>query len=174
MTLTVREATPEDLSDLLEIYNDVILKTTAIFSYEPQSLESRRSWYEDRRSEGYPIFIAHDESGVLGFSSYGAFRAWPAYQYMVEGSVYVRSDARGRGIGGLLISPLLTHAKRAGKHAFIAGVEANNAASLRLHERFGFRQVAYFREIGWKFERWLDSIFLELILDQVNNEGLQD
>jgi L-amino acid N-acyltransferase len=168
MSITIRDATEDDLPGMLEIYNEVILNTTAVYSDEPQTLASRLSWYEERRAQGYPVFVAADESGVLGFSSYGAFRAWPAYRYTVEGSVYVRSDARGRGIGARLIPPLLAHARAAGKHAFIAGVDASNASSLRLHERFGFRQVAHFHEVGWKFGRWLDLLFLELILDETD------
>lgn len=163
---TVREATRDDLPAILEIYNDAILNTTAVYSSEVHSLEMRREWFEARVRDGYPVFVSHAGSSITGFCSYGAFRVWPAYQFTVEGSVYVHPDHRGRGVGKALIPPLLDHARRAGKHAFIAGIDSSNTASIRLHQGFGFRQVAHFREVGWKFDRWLDLLFFELILNQ--------
>ena len=100
----------------------------------------------------------------LGFSSIGPFRAWAAYKYSVENSVYVAAEARGKGIGKLLIPPLIEAAKKLELHTIIAGVDATNEASLRLHKSFGFEEVAHFKEVGWKFERWLDLKFLQLIV----------
>lgn len=163
--ITIRAARENDLTAILTIYNDIILTTTAIYQYEPQTMEMRKAWYDGRMKDGLPIFVAELEGQVLGFSSYGPFRAWPAYKYTVENSVYVSADQRGRGIGKLLITPLIDAAKNSDLHAIIAGVDASNEASLRLHRSFGFEEVAHFRQVGYKFGRWLDLKFLELILD---------
>ncbi|HMH24910.1 MAG TPA: GNAT family N-acetyltransferase [Puia sp.] len=163
--ITIRAARESDLPAILTIYNDIILTTTAIYQYEPQTMDMRRAWYEGRIKDGLPIFVAESEGEVLGFSSYGPFRAWPAYKYTVENSVYVSARQRGKGIGKLLITPLIGSAKKNELHAIIAGVDASNDASLRLHKSFGFEEVAHFRQVGYKFGRWLDLKFLELILD---------
>jgi L-amino acid N-acyltransferase len=115
--------------------------------------------------------VAEAGSEILGLSSIGPFRAWAAYQYSVENSVYVAARARGQGIGRLLIPPLITRARELGMHAMLAGIDAGNEASLRLHAYFGFREVAHFREVGWKFGRWLDLKFLELILQPAMTAG---
>jgi L-amino acid N-acyltransferase YncA len=170
--ITIRTARESDLPAILAIYNDIILTTTAIYQYEPQTMEMRKAWYDGRVKDGLPIFVAESEGSaaasegkILGFSSYGPFRAWPAYKYTVENSVYVSADQRGRGIGKLLITPLIGAAKKNDLHAIIASVDASNEVSLRLHRSFGFEEVAHFRQVGYKFGRWLDLKFLELILD---------
>ncbi len=163
--IIIRDATAADLPEILGIYNEVILQTTAVFSYEPHTMEMRQTWFDTRKEAGYPIFVAVENGIVSGFSSYGAFRAWPAYRYTVENSVYVDAQARGRGISKLLMKPLIDDALRQQYHAIIAGIEASNTVSIGLHENFGFREVAHFREVGYKFGKWLDLKFLELLLD---------
>ena len=111
------------------------------------------------------MLVAKDASGVAGFASFGDFRAWPGYRYSVEHSIHVRADCRGTGVGAALMSPLLAEAGRIGKHVMIAGVDAANEGSLRFHERLGFSRVGTFRQVGWKFDRWLDLVFLQRILD---------
>jgi L-amino acid N-acyltransferase len=162
---SIRHATREDLPRLLEIYNDIIINTTAVYDYEPHTMEMREQWFDTKKSQGLPVFVATDESGnVAGFSSIGPFRAWAAYKYSVENSVYVATEMRGKGIGKLLIPPLIDASRQLGMHTIIAGIDATNEASLRLHKTFGFVEVAKFREVGWKFNRWLDLTFLQLIL----------
>ena len=163
--ISIRSATEKDVPALLEIYNHVILNTTAVYSYQPHTLEARREWYASRMKEGYPVFVAEDSGRVVGFSSYGPFRVWPAYKYTIENSVYVAEGQRGKGIGKLLIQPLIDEARRHDYHAIIAGVDASNESSLRLHRSFGFEEVAHFRQVGFKFGRWLDLKFLELLLE---------
>lgn len=162
--ITIRHATEDDLPAILEIYNDVILHTTAVYDYEPHTLEMRRQWFITKKEQGFPVFVAADDEKIVGLSSIGPFRAWAAYKYSVENSVYVSADSRGRGIGKLLIPPLIVVARELGLHTIIAGIDAANGASLKLHEHFGFKEVAHFREVGYKFDRWLDLKFLQLVL----------
>jgi phosphinothricin acetyltransferase len=125
----------------------------------------RKDWYESKVRDGYPLFVAEDGNRVVGLSTYGPFRAWPAYKYTVENSVYVAADQRGKGIARLLMTPLIDAARAHNYHAIIASIDATNEASLRLHRSFGFEEVARFREVGYKFGRWLDLNFLELLLE---------
>jgi L-amino acid N-acyltransferase len=160
----VREAVEDDLQELLSIYNDIILHTTAVYDYEPHTLEMRKQWFETKKQQGFPVFIAEADGKILGFSSIGPFRAWAAYKYSVENSVYVAADMRGKGIGKLLIPPLIEATKQLGLHTIIASIDAANETSLRFHKSFGFFEVAHFKEVGWKFGRWLDLKFLQLIV----------
>jgi phosphinothricin acetyltransferase len=162
--ITIRPAREADLPGILEIYNHVILHTTAVYAYEPHTLAMRKDWFESKVRDGYPLFAAEDGGRVVGLSTYGPFRAWPAYKYTAENSVYVAADQRGRGIARLLMLPLIDVARVEGYHAIIASIDAANEASLRLHRSFGFEEVAHFREVGYKFGRWLDLKFLELLL----------
>jgi L-amino acid N-acyltransferase len=162
--ITIREAIEADLPQLLTIYNEIILNTTAVYDYEPHTMEMRRQWFEAKKLQGFPVFVADENERILGFSSIGPFRAWAAYKYSVENSVYVAANARGRGIGKLLLAPLIDAAGQLSLHTIIAGIDATNEASLRLHKSFGFEEVAHFKEVGWKFGRWLDLKFLQLIV----------
>ena len=162
--IIIREATIKDLPQMLTIYNDVILHTTAVYSYDPHTLDMRTEWLQTRQQQGFPVFVAEENNVIAGFSSIGPFRAWQAYQFTVENSVYVNADYRGKGIGKLLMQPLIEAAKKLRLHAIVAGIDATNEASLTLHRQFGFVEVAHFKEVGYKFNRWLDLKFLELIL----------
>lgn len=167
--MLIRPAKREDLPQLLEIYNHVILHTTAVYSYDPVSLEDRVQWFEARAQQGFPVFVAEDQAGIAGYSSYGAFRAWPAYLHSVENSVYVHPERRGQGVGKLLIPPLIEAARAQNMHTLIAGIDATNTASIRLHQHFDFTQVAHFRQVGYKFGRWLDLLFFQLMLGEASS-----
>ena len=162
--ITIRHAEEKDLPQMLEIYNDVILNTTAVYDYEPHTLEMRKQWFETKQQQGFPVFVAEEENKIVGFSSFGPFRAWAAYKYSVENSVYVKASERGKGIGKLLMPPLIDAAKKLKMHTIIASIDATNEASLKLHKSFGFEEVAHFKEVGYKFGRWLDLKFLQLIV----------
>lgn len=162
--INIRSATENDLSGLLLIYNDIILHTTAVYDYEPHTLEMRRQWFDTKKQQGFPVFVAEEGGVIKGFSSLGPFRNWAAYKYSVENSVYVAAEARGKGIGKLLLQPLINAAKELNMHTIIAGIDATNDVSIRLHKNFGFEEVAYFKQVGWKFGRWLDLKFLQLML----------
>jgi phosphinothricin acetyltransferase len=159
--MQIRDAQEPDLPGLLAIYNDVIATSTAVYSDVPVTLEDRRQWREARVASGYPVLVAVDSSGVLGFSTFGDFRNWPGYRYTVEHTVHVRSDCRGRGIGSELLQALFPRAEALGKHVMIAGVDAANTASIRFHERLGFERAGHLKEVGNKFGRWLDLVFLQ-------------
>ena len=163
--IQVRIARESDLPFLLGIYNEIILHTTAVYEYKTHTPAMRQRWYESKLREGFPVFVAEEENEVIGFSSYGPFRAWAAYKYSVENSVYVSERQRGRGVGKLLLEPLIQSAREKNMHVMIASIDATNIASLRLHKSFGFVEVACFREVGYKFGRWLDLKFLELVLE---------
>jgi phosphinothricin acetyltransferase len=162
--IDVRPAREDDLAAILEIYNHAIAHTTAVFSYAPHTIGMRREWFAGKLSAGYPVLAAERDRRVIGFATYGPFRAWPAYKYTVEHSVYTAPDARRIGAGRLLMQALIAEAEGRGYHAVIGGIVAENVASLRLHESLGFVEVAHFREVGFKFGRWLDLKFLQRLL----------
>jgi L-amino acid N-acyltransferase len=158
---TIADATEADLAGLVAIYNEVIATSTAVYSSEPVTLADRRSWWSARIAQDYPVLVARDSRGVCGFSTFGDFRAWPGYRFTVEHTVHVRADGRSRGIGTLLVQALFPRAAALGKHVMIAGVDADNAASIRFHERLGFTHGGRLREVGFKFDRWLDLVFMQ-------------
>jgi L-amino acid N-acyltransferase len=153
-----------DLGGLVAIYNEVIANSTATFTETAVTVEERRGWWQARRAQGYPVLIARDESGVAAFGTFGDFRAWLGYRFTVEHTLHVRADVRGRGIGTQMLRELIERAHSLGKHVMIAGVDADNAASIRLHERLGFAQAGRLHEVGYKFGRWLDLVFLQRAL----------
>jgi L-amino acid N-acyltransferase YncA len=163
-SVIIRNATENDLPAILDIYNDVILTTTSVYSEQPHTMEMRLTWFKERTAAGFPVIVAELDGVIAGFGSYGHFRVWPCYRFTAEHSVYVHRDFRGRGISKVLLGELISLAKAAGLHALIAGVDSDNAVSLKLHLAFGFQQVAHFKEVGFKFGRWLDLLFLELLL----------
>ena len=163
--MLIADATEADLPGILAIYNDVIAHSTAVYSNVPVTLENRLEWWSSRVARGYPVLVTRYEEGVTGFATFGEFRAWPGYRYTVEHSVHVRADRRGQGIGSELVRGLFPRATAQGKHVMIAGVDASNAASIRFHEALGFERVALLREVGRKFDRWLDLVLLQRWLD---------
>jgi L-amino acid N-acyltransferase len=164
MKIEIRLAESSDLDAMLAIYNDAIINTTAVYDYEPRTSDLHRQWFETKRAQSLPVFVAHDGATIVGFGSFGPFRPWPAYQHTVENSLYVDVGYRRKGAGTALLGSLLSAAQEAGYHAMVAGIDATNEASLALHRNAGFHPVAHFREVGWKFERWLDLVFMEKIL----------
>ena len=163
--MTVRPATREDLPAILAIYNDAVLHTTATYDYEPRTLEDRTAWFEERVRDGYPVFVAVTPEGrVVGWSALNPYHARKGYRFSTENSIYVAADQRGRSMDRMLLAPLIEAARQRGLHAILAGIDAQNEASLRLHTSFGFQRVAHFKEVGFKFDRWLDVVYLELLL----------
>ena len=163
--MNVRPATREDLPAILEIYNDAVLTTTASYDYEPRTLEHRAAWFEDHARANYPVFVAVNEAGrVTGWSSLSRFHDRMGYRFTTENSVYVAPDQRGRGVGKLLLAPLIDAAKERGLHVILAVIDASNEASIRLHAGFGFERVGLFKQVGYKFDRWLDVAYMERIV----------
>lgn len=163
-TISIRPAVEGDLPAILAIYNDVIATTTAVYTETAATLEDRLEWFRARTVQGYPIFVADDGGEAVGYASFGDFRAWPGYRHTVEHSVHIRADRQGRGIGKALVSALFPLAAALDKHVIIAGIDADNAASLAMHERLGFTQAGRFSQVGRKFDRWLDLVFLQRFL----------
>ena len=160
--MRIDDATDDDLPAVLAIYNEVIRTSTAIYREEPATLEERRAWNETRKTNGFPLLVARTpEAAVAGFATFGDFRAWPGYRYTVEHSVHVADGFRGRGIGTALMHVLLERGAACGKHIMVAGIDADNAGSIRMHERLGFETTGRLTEVGWKFGRWLDLVFMQ-------------
>ncbi|GAT71890.1 GNAT family N-acetyltransferase [Microbacterium hydrocarbonoxydans] len=161
----IRDAEISDLETITAIHNDAVLHTTAIWNEDPVDVDDRAAWLADRTRLGFPVVVAVDETGVLGYASFAQWRPHSGYRHTVEHSVYVRGDQRGRGIGKALMAEIIERARARGIHAMIAGVDADNAGSIALHERLGFAEVGRMPQVGAKFGRWLDLTFLQLTLD---------
>ncbi len=164
--MTIRDAGPADAPAIAAIYNDAVVNTTAIWNDHQVDAANRLAWLTERVGQGYPVLVAVDAlGGVVGYASFGDWRAWDGYRNTVEHSVYVRADQRGAGIGKALMLALIDRARAIGKHVMVAGIEAGNIGSIRLHEQLGFTQVGLLPQVGMKFGRWLDLTFLQLTLD---------
>ena len=162
--MDIRDARESDLTGLLEIYNEVIATSTAVYADRPVTLEDRITWWRTRTAQGYPVLVAVREQAVLGFATFGDFRAWPGYRFTVEHTVHVSAECRGRGVGRSLMQTLIPRAAALGKHVMIGGIDAANDASIRFHEQLGFERAALLRQVGFKFERWLDLLFMQRFL----------
>jgi L-amino acid N-acyltransferase YncA len=155
---------------ILEILNQAIVDSTAIYDYKPRPPSSMAPWFRAKVASNFPVLGLEASDGqLLGFATYGTFRAWPAYKYTVEHPLYVRHDMRGRGFGGRLLGALIEVAQARDVHVLVAGIDASNQASIALHEKHGFRHVGIVRECGFKFGRWLDLAFFQLQLETPRN-----
>jgi phosphinothricin acetyltransferase len=167
----VRLATRDDLPAILDIYNDAVLNTTATYDYEPSTMEHRAAWFDAHEQQRLPIFVAvNDDARVIGWSSLSQYRDRKGYQFTVENSVYVAAAERGRGVGTLLMPPLIESAESLGLRAIIAAIDAENRSSIRLHARFGFLEVGNFKQVGFKFGRWLDVVYMQRLMDEPSAE----
>ena len=153
-------------AEILAIFNDAILNSTALYDYKVRTMAMMDAWFDAKIKGNYPVIGAVDESGrLLGFATYGMFRERPAYKYTVEHSVYVDRDCRGRGVGRALLAAIIERARKQEYHVLIGGIDADNAISIDLHKKFGFTFCGEIRESGFKFGRWLHLHFYQLILD---------
>lgn len=161
--ITVRDATAADVPAINEIYNHYIVNTVATFDVEPQTLDEKVRWFRETKHP-HCIFVAEEGGEIVGFSCLRAFRAKAAYNLTAENSVYVHQERLGRGIGRLLMDRLVEAGKANGFHSIIAGIALPNEASVKLHESAGFVSVGVEREVGYKFERWVDVLWMQLML----------
>jgi L-amino acid N-acyltransferase len=159
--MLIRDAIASDFEDITAIYNSIVLTSTAIYNDTPTSLEDRLAWWQGRVDQGYPLLVAVEGETVMGYGTFGDFRTWPGYRFTVEGTVHIREGVRGKGIGTQLLTELIGRALALGKHMMIAGVDAENLASLRFLEGFGFIRAGLLRQVGYKFDRYLDLCFLQ-------------
>lgn len=165
----IRQATAADVPAILEIFNDNILHSTAIYMYKEQTLDQRMQWFDSKQKNGEPLFVFDIDGEVAGYATYGAFRAYPAYQYTVEHSVYVHKNHYKKGIATKLMHVLIDHAKAQDVKTMVAGIDKENAASMIIHEKLGFTYSGTIRNAGYKFGRWLDLVFYQLDLKGPEN-----
>ena len=155
---------------ILEILNDAIVNSTALYDYKPRQMQNMVTWFEAKRAGNFPVIGIEDAQGtLLAFGSYGTFRAFPAYKYTVEHSVYVHPDHRGHGLGGRIMQAVIEAARQNDLHAMMGAIDASNAGSIALHERLGFKHVGTLPQVGFKFGRWLYLAFYQLLLETPAN-----
>ncbi|MEY2656987.1 MAG: hypothetical protein RL442_1266 [Pseudomonadota bacterium] len=151
---------------ILAIFNEAIVNSTALYDYQPRPLESMKAWFDTKQQGNFPVIGLEDSQGqLLAFGSYGTFRAWPAYKYTAEHSVYVHHDHRGRGLGLEVMRALIESARQRDLHALVGGIDATNTASIALHQRLGFQHVGTLPQVGFKLGRWLDLALYQLLLE---------
>lgn len=157
-------------SAILDIFNEAILNSTALYDYKPRAPQSMLGWFKAKEGGRFPVVGAVGSLGLLlGFASYGTFRAWPAYKYSVEHSVYVHKDHRGKGIGLALLRKLIEAAKEQQYHVMVGGIDVTNSASIALHEKLGFVHAGTVRQAAFKFGIWRDLSFYQLLLETPAN-----
>lgn len=161
---SIRLASESDLVTINEIYNHYVLHSTCTYQEEPESIEGRRNWFE-RHGETHPIIVAEAEKQVIGWGSLSAYHARSAYRRTVENSVYVHHKFHRRGIGSTLLNELIIRARNLQHHVIIAAIDAEQPASVALHHKAGFQKVGHMKHLGFKFNRWLDVIYMELLLE---------
>lgn len=168
---TLVDCTHERHADqILAIFNDAIATSTALYDYKPRPREAMDGWFKTKQQGGFPVVGLENADGeLMAFASYGTFRAFPAFKYSVEHSVYVDGRFRGRGLGEAMMAVLIERARANGVHVLVGGIDASNQGSIRLHEKLGFVHAGTIRQAGFKFGRWLDLAFYQLTLDTPDN-----
>jgi L-amino acid N-acyltransferase len=165
MEFQLKSCTEKQLPEILDIFNDAILNSTALYDYKIRTMETMHAWYADKLNHNCPVIGAFDKAGtLLGFATYGMFRVRPAYKYTVEHSVYVRLDKRGYGLGKVLLHEIVEQAAEQDFHVLVGVIDASNEVSIKLHENEGFVLTGVMKEVGYKFGKWLDAAFYQLIL----------
>jgi phosphinothricin acetyltransferase len=160
----VRDAEETDLPAILEIYNAAVLNETSIWNDDISDLDDRRAWWQAQTASGFPVYVADVDGAVSGYGTFSEFRAHQGYRFTVEHSIYVSASVQRRGVGSVLLTRLIAEARRMGKHAMIGGIASDNLASLALHQRFGFVETGRMPQVGFKFGRWLDLVFMQKLL----------
>jgi phosphinothricin acetyltransferase len=159
----IRLANEDDLAAINSIYNYYVLHSTCTFQTEPSTAEERAAWFA-AHGPAYPVTVAEIGSEVVAWGSISRFHVRAAYRPTIENSVYVRHDLVGQGIGRALLDDLIRRAAQLGYHSMMALISSDQAASIRLHERQGFVEVAHLKEVGRKFDKWLDVVYLQRTL----------
>lgn len=162
--ITLRAAEERDLPAILAIHNHAVLHETSIWNDQVVDLAERRRWWQARVAHGFPVSVAEADGAVAGYGTFADFRPHQGYRFTVEHSVYVASDSRRRGIGAALLEHLIVEARRLKLHAMVGGIASDNFASLALHARFGFVETGRMPQVGFKFGRWLDLVFMQKLI----------
>ena len=164
--MQIRDAVAADIAGMTDIYNHAVAHTTAIWNDRVVDVANRAAWLAGVQRQGCPVLVAVDAAGgVLGYAAFVDWRPFDGRSHTVEHSIYIRHDARGRGVGKALMEALIARARALGKHVMVAAIDAGNPASLALHKTLGFREVGLLPQVGMKFGLWLDLAFLQLTLD---------
>ena len=162
--MTIRNAEHRDLPIILEIMNEAILNTTAIYDYKSRDEAYVEAWFVKKQADNMPVLVYEIDGNAVAYGTFGVFRAWEAYKFSVEHSIYVHVNHQGKGIGKKLLAALIEAAKEGGFHTMIAGIDASNQKSCDFHAQFGFVEAGRIKDAGYKFDRWLDLVFMQLIL----------
>jgi phosphinothricin acetyltransferase len=163
MEINIRPYQISDIKTILGIINYNIINSTALYDYHPRSLEQQIALFEDKLSKNFPIIVATLHDDVVGFGYYSEFRFREAYRFTVEHSVYVCESHIGKGVGKKLLQQLIAIAKEQQVHTMVAVIDSENKGSIKFHEQFDFKTVGIIKESGYKFDRWLDSVFMQLL-----------
>jgi phosphinothricin acetyltransferase len=164
MNPSIQTYQSEDCPAILEIINDQILTGTALYDYKPRTLEQQLAIFDDKIQKGFPIIVAKVADEIVGFGYYSEFRFREAYKFTVEHSVYAKKNYIGKGIGNLLLTELIELAKKQNLHTMIGVIDSENESSIAFHEKFGFEKAGFIKESGFKFDRWLHSVFMQKII----------
>lgn len=164
MSIKIRSYKEDDCKSILDIINYNILNSTALYDYKPRTLETQLAIFKDKLDKNFPIIVAEENNEVIGFGYYSEFRFREAYKFTVEHSVYAHPNHLGKGIGKLLLEELILLAKKQNLHTMIGVIDSENTGSIAFHEKFGFQQAGFIKDSGYKFDRWLHSVFMQLML----------
>jgi len=157
--------TQEYAKEVLDIFNDAILNSTALYHYEVWTEDIIESWFETKKQNNFPIIgLVDGNNNLLGFGSYGTFRIRPAYKYTIENSLYVHKEYRGKGYGKILLAEIIKNAISQNYHCIVGVIDSDNKVSVELHKSFGFEWSGTIKQVGFKFGKWLDADFYQLIL----------
>lgn len=164
MEIVIRQAETKDMKGILEILNYEILNSTSVYDYTERTYEKQLKWFENKLKENMPVIIAHNGKEIVGYGTFGQFRPFDGYKFTVEHSIYVKNNTRAKGIGYKLMTRLIGLAKEKGLHSMIAGIDASNEKSINFHKKFCFKETGTIKEAGFKFDKWLDLVFMQLVL----------
>jgi len=164
--MKIINCTEEYSPPILDILNEAIINSTALYDYAPRTMENMTAWFDAKAKNKFPVIgVVNDQNELLAFGTYGAFRAWPAYKYTIEHSLYVHTDHRGKGYGKIILQEIIGSATRNEYHNLIAGIDSMNNVSKQLHQSFGFEFCGQIKHAGYKFSKWLDLDFYQLLLN---------
>ena len=164
MEIKIRDYQKNDCPAILDIINDAILNSTALYDYNVRTLTTQETIFEEKLQKGFPVIVAEMNNEVVGFGYYSEFRFREAYKFTVEHSVYANKNVIGKGIGKLLLTELIEKAKQQNLHTMIGVIDSENTNSIDFHKKFGFEEVGFIKESGFKFNKWLHSVIVQKML----------
>lgn len=165
--MPIRTAEKKDFPVLLELMNEAIMNSTTIYAYEPRNQTYIENWFSEKEKNNFPVLVYEINGESMAFGSFGKFRTGDAYQFTVEHSIYVHRNSQNQGVGKKLLIALIEKAKKDRYHAMVGGIDAENQKSIEFHKKLGFQEVGRLPEVGFKFDRWLDLVFMQLLLTPV-------